>query len=48
MPVIKKGSKWAIGSGKAMYTSKATAERAYRGYLYAKYHKKKGKTLLTS
>lgn len=41
MPVKKKGKKWAIGSGKAMYDSKAKAERAYRGYLYSKHGKKK-------
>jgi len=39
MPVIKKGKKWAIGSGKAIYNSKAKAERAYAGYR-AKKHKK--------
>jgi len=43
MPVRKKGNKWAIGSGKAMYKSKASAERAYKGYLGSKYAKKKGK-----
>lgn len=39
MPVHKKGSKWAIGSGKGMYHSRADAERAYKGYLYSKYGK---------
>jgi len=37
MPVHKVGDKWAIGSGKPMYKSKAAAERAYRAYLYYKY-----------
>lgn len=37
MPVKKVGDKFAIGSGKAMYDSKAKAERAYKGYLGAKY-----------
>lgn len=32
MPVHKEGAKYAIGSGKAMYTSKAKAERAYAAY----------------
>jgi len=36
MPVVKRGNKWAIGSGKAMYKTKAAAERAYRGYLASK------------
>ena len=36
MPVKKAGNKWKIGSGKAMYTSKAAAERAYKGYLAQK------------
>ena len=42
MPV-KKGSngKWKIGSGKAMYKTKAAAERAYKGYRASK--GKKGK-----
>jgi len=35
------GNKYAIGSGKAIYKSKASAERAYRGYLWSKYHKRK-------
>jgi hypothetical protein len=41
MPVIRKGSKFAIGSGKAIYDSKAEAERAFRGYLASKFGKKK-------
>lgn len=32
MPVRKVGNKWAIGSGKAIYKTKASAERAYAGY----------------
>ena len=42
MPVKKKGKKWAIGSGRAIYKTKAAAERAYRGYLASK-HSRKGK-----
>ena len=41
MPVVKKGNKWAIGSGKAIYGTKAAADRAYRAYL-AKKNTKKG------
>lgn len=34
MPVKKApNGKWQIGSGKAMYKSKAAAMRAYRAYL---------------
>ena len=34
MPVIKcKNGKWRIGSGKCMYRTKKSAERAYKGYL---------------
>ena len=40
MPVVKKGNKWAIGSGKAIYDTKAKAQKAYRGYLAAKHGKK--------
>ncbi len=36
MPVKKVGSKWAIGSGKPMYKTKAAADRAYKGYLAKK------------
>ena len=36
MPVRKCGNKWRIGSGKCMYKSKASAERAYRAYLAKK------------
>lgn len=46
MPVRKVGNKWAIGSGRAMYKTKASAERAYRGYLGSKaaeYNSKKKK-----
>jgi hypothetical protein len=40
MPVTKASNgKWRIGSGKAMYTTKAAAEKAYRAYL-AKKNKK--------
>jgi len=40
MPVIKgSNNKWRIGGGKAMYKSKAAAERAYRAYLYKKQRK---------
>jgi len=45
MPVKKVGTKWAIGKGKAMYTTKAAAERAYEAYLARRYgsgKKKKG------
>jgi hypothetical protein len=39
MPVTKgSNGKWRIGKGKAMYRSKASAERAYSGYR-AKKHK---------
>jgi len=41
MPVVKKGKKWAVGSGKAMYRTKAGAERAYKGYLAKKHGRKK-------
>jgi len=37
MPVRKSGKKWRIGSGKAMYKSKASANRAYRAYRAKKY-----------
>ena len=43
MPCIKCGDKWRLGSGKCMYTSKESCERAYRGYLFAKYNKGKKK-----
>ena len=42
MPVRKVGNKYAIGSGKAMYRTKAFADRAYKAYL-AKKHWKNGK-----
>ena len=42
MPVRKASNgKWKIGNGKAMYTSKAAAERAYKAYLAKKYGRKK-------
>ena len=43
MPVVKKGKKWAIGKGKAIYDTKSDAERAYRGYLAKKYGRRKRK-----
>lgn len=42
MPVRKCGDKYRIGSGKCMYETKASAERAYKAYL-AKKHSKKDK-----
>ena len=44
MPVHqdKKTGKWAIGKGKFIYPDKATANRAYSGYLGAKYGGNKG------
>lgn len=36
MPVKKSGNKWKIGSGRAIYKTKAAAQRAYRGYLAQK------------
>jgi len=41
MPVRKSGNKWKIGSGKAMYKSKASAERAYKAYRAKKYSRRK-------
>ena len=42
MPVRSCGNgKYAIGSGDCIYKSKASAERAYRGYLYSKGKKSK-------
>jgi len=42
MPVRKcSNGKWAIGSGKCMYTSKAKAEAAYKAYLAKKGKKKR-------
>jgi hypothetical protein len=32
MPIRKVGKKYKIGHGKAMYKSKASAERAYKAY----------------
>ena len=41
MPIRKASNgKYRIGSGKAIYKTKAAAERAYRGYLGSKYSKK--------
>ena len=41
MPVSKASNgKWRIGKGKAMYTSKIAADRAYRAYLAKKSHDK--------
>jgi len=37
MPVIRcKGGKYRIGSGKCIYRSKRSAQRAYRGYMASK------------
>jgi len=36
MPVKKAGKKYKIGSGRAMYKTKSSAKRAYRGYLAKK------------
>ena len=37
MPVTKaQNGKYRIGTGKAMYTSKAAAQRAYKAYLAKK------------
>lgn len=33
MPVRKSGSKYAIGSGKARFETKAKAAKAYKAYL---------------
>lgn len=41
MPVIKKGGKWAIGSGRAMYKSRAAADRAYKAYRAKKHGRSK-------
>ena len=42
MPVTKdkQSGKWRIGSGKAMYKTKESANKAYRGYM-AKQSKRK-------
>ena len=41
MPVTKApNGKYRIGKGKAMYTSRAAAERAYKAYLAKKGKKK--------
>lgn len=41
MPVVKRGKYWYIGSGKAKYKSKASANRAYKAYLSKKHSKGK-------
>lgn len=42
MPIKKSlNGKYRIGSGKAMYTSKAMAERAYKAYRVKKHSSKK-------
>lgn len=41
MPIRKKGNKFAIGSGRAIYKSKAAADKAYKGYLASKKGKRK-------
>jgi hypothetical protein len=45
VPVKKcPGGKYRIGSGKCIYSTRAAAERAYKGYLGSKYGgKRKGK-----
>jgi hypothetical protein len=40
MPVHKIGKKWAIGKGKPIYKTKASATKAYKGYLGHKYGSK--------
>jgi len=41
MPVYRcRNNKYRIGSGKCMYTSRASANRAYRAYLASRYAKK--------
>lgn len=37
MPCIKVGNKWKLGSGKAIFKSKASCERAYAAYRAKKY-----------
>lgn len=41
MPVVKKGSKWAIGSGPGRFKSKAAAERAWAAVRAKKHGGKK-------
>ena len=43
MPVTKEGNKYKIGKGKAMYKTKASAERAYKAYRAKKYGDKKSR-----
>jgi hypothetical protein len=40
MPIHRHGNKYSIGSGPAMYKSKASAVRAYRAYLAKKGEKR--------
>ena len=42
MPIYKVKNKWKIGKrGKPIYKTKKSAEKAYKGYLFKKYGKKK-------
>ena len=41
MPIKKVGKKYKIGSGKAMYKSKTSAERAYAAYRAKKHARQK-------
>ncbi|MBD3360261.1 hypothetical protein GF366_00495 [Candidatus Peregrinibacteria bacterium] len=42
MPVRKcSNGKWRIGSGKCIYKTKSSAEKAYKAYLAKKHSKKK-------
>jgi hypothetical protein len=41
MPVRKVGNKYAIGSGKPMYKTRAGAERAYKAYRAKKHSTRK-------
>lgn len=44
MPVKRcSNGKYRIGEGKCIYTSKKSAERAYKGYLAKKHDKKSSK-----
>uniref|UniRef100_A0A6H1ZGU5 Uncharacterized protein n=1 Tax=viral metagenome TaxID=1070528 RepID=A0A6H1ZGU5_9ZZZZ len=40
MPIKKTKGGWKIGSGKAVYKSKASASRAYKAYLAKKHSDK--------
>lgn len=47
MPCIKcKNGKYRLGSGKCVFTSKSTCERAYRAYRAKKYSSKKNRKIL--